>query len=342
MTERWLWVLEKQDIKYNGETVPFGTNWDEWIESATSYPFMPPVLGRSETGQHDENTNPVIGHVTEWRVMTQDEALAKGINVRGGTALYCKVKPAEADSEERIANIAYVSPSLVPQFIDETGNEWPLVITHVAEVSVPFQQLTQPDQRNLLGVQMSATTHKGAIHMADEKIEEVAIEATEAVEEVELAVEEAVAEVEDFAILIEALHAEIAALRKELEELKGKPEEDVEEVDVETVAEAVSLQRAVQKALTAERRADDILRTRQWSGNREQLVHLCRDNNQFITLQKSLAVKPNAAPRVGEQKAKGDSGVNLSALSAGEKAKHLSRKEGISFTDALKRITKGQ
>lgn len=168
--------------------------------------------------------------------------------------------------------------------------------------------------------------------MAEVKIEEVAEEVEAVMEETEAAVEDAGNQAGDLAAVIDALQAEIAGLRAEVAALKGDEEE--------VVVEAVPLQRSVSSMVSREldlhRKADDLMRTRQWAGTREELINLCRDNRSYLSLQKSLAVKPNAAPRVGEQKAKAGS-VDLSRLSVGESAKLIAQREGLAFSEALKR-----
>ena len=336
MKERWLWALEKQNLVLSpSETIPLGDQWDEWMASVMAYPFRAPVLGRSAEGQHDESRNPVIGHVVEWKVLSREEAVSRGVDTRGGTALYCRVEPAKG-YEERCNAVAYVSPGFQLNFSDETGRKWPMVVNHVAEVSVPFQQLTQPDQRSLLGVQLSRASQNGVFIMVDERIEEVVDEVSAVADEAAAEAADAVAEADGLVDTVGALMARIDELQAQLAELQG---ERVEEPGAGP--EEVQLSRAVRahvaKEVLLKQKVDDILRTRNWHGSREDLVNLCRNSGNLVALQKSLEPKTNPAPRTGAQKARGHQGVNLQAEGLGDAAKRLQAREGIAFSEALKR-----
>lgn len=330
---RWLWVLEKQDIVYNGQVVPLGTNWDEWMQSLMAYPFNPPVLARSAEGQHDEDKNPVIGHVIEWKVLKHEEALAIGVASRGEEALYCKVKPVEGQ-EEACNAITYVSPSIVPNFIDEVGNEWDFVISHVAEVSVPFQQLTQPDQKTLVGLALSRQMAKNVNLQVEEEVVDAVEEVLDGVDEV---AEEAADQALNLTELIGMVIEEVAALRGEIMIIKGEAPEAEGVAEGEMVPMS-SLPAAVARELQVQRRADDILETRVWNGTREELVNLCRVPAQHVALKKSLAAKRAEAPRVGAQQAKGGNAMNFSKMTDGEAARFIAKRDGINFSAALKKV----
>lgn len=326
---RWLWVLEKQDCIWQGMDIPTGTKWDELIQSAITYPFKCPLLGRDpQGGQHNETTNPILGYVTKWKEMSGEEARAKGIDTTGEHALYCQIEPLPG-MEERVENILYVSPSFMLDAIDERGSQWPMVFRHVAEVAVPFQQLTQPNQRTLLAVEM-ARLDTGVVQMDAEQI----------VEEVEPVLEEAAVAAEDAAVAaieqsaqLEALVAEIRMLKDELAALKGEEAAAAEEgvsMSAKQVRALVAVEMAAQTA------AAEILRTRNWTGSKEKLVSMCKDPQTVTLLKGSLAWKADAAPKVSMQKAAAKANtVDYSSMPLADAAKEISRKEGIAFSAAL-------
>ena len=155
---KWMWVLGKRNIVYKGKTRPIADNWDKYVQSITSYPFRPIVLGRDSTRNtvHNEATAPDLGIVREWRVLTREQAKELGFEQRDEQALYGKV-----DLREDAHAISYVSPLLALNYQDEEGKRHPAIIRHLAACTVPFQQLGQPYQPDLEALAMSDIEFEG-------------------------------------------------------------------------------------------------------------------------------------------------------------------------------------
>lgn len=221
MKTRWIWVLGKRNITIGAREFKISDRWDEFIASITAYPWLPPLLGRSEFAPvvHNEDTAPEWGRVVEWRVLSRDEAQVAQTD---DYALYARIEQWDGPS------FTSVSPSLHFDFQDESGTVWPCVIQHVAVCTVPLQQLGQPSQRDLETLAMS----RMEAVMAD-KID-VDAEVVEDIDETTDDVEETVDEAAD---LIAELKAQIADLQSQIEELKGgsASDDDDEDKDSETV-----------------------------------------------------------------------------------------------------------
>lgn len=315
MGSRWFWVLEAQDVVYNGAELPTGTEFDRWTESVIAYPFHAPLLARDASGQHNEDTNEVLGRFVEWRVMDPEEAAAKGIPIRGGRALYGRVEYPD-HLEDRVNAIDYISPGFELNFIDELGERWPCVMRHVAEVAVPFQQLTQPRQSALVTVTMSRRQT-----MNEEVIDNVEAVAEVAAEEV----------VED---KLSSFEQEIAELRARVEALEGK---GAEAAPVEMSRKSVSVDREIAAHMTAR----DISEKYVWAGTTEQLVAMCRDKSQVEILRKSLRPRVEAAtPKTGVQMARGGNEAAPESLDAA--ARLIMQRENIGYAQALRLAAGGK
>lgn len=324
--DRWFWVLGRQNYVLADGVLPVGDNWDAVVASVKRFPFGAPMLARDTIGgEHNEGQNEVLGHVVEWREMSVDVAESLGLEHRGVDALYAKIKAVDDASAARLNKIAYVSPSIELGHTDEAGGHWDAVIHHVAEVAVPLQQVRQPDQRTLADLQMSRGS-AGSSRMEDEEIVDVA----------EDVAEEAVD-------TVESLAAQIAELRSIIEELVSPKAEDAPE---ESAPQSVAMSRkAIEKLVASEHavqaRADELARTRQWTGTREQLVAMCRDQGSYAALQKSLAPRAAATPQVGKQTAKAGVAMSRDGKSGptiDELARAHAREHGVSYSVALRAV----
>lgn len=334
---KWFWVLGRQNIVTPFAVHAFADRWDEYTESIMAYPFKPPLLARdSDAGEHNEALNVVIGHVAEWRVLTAEEADAKGLDSRGVDALYALVEPV-ADWVD-LDSVVYVSPLVEEGARDETGAVWPCVISHVAEVSVPMQRLAQPDQRALSSLAMSRAGG-GGFSMADVTQSDVD-EAVDVVEETAETVAEVGEVAADFAAQLAELREQQAMILEHLASLKpAASEAEAPAGDgAQTLAMSRQISQMVAKTMSAEmeaqRRADDLLGARQWTGSREQLVALCRDQAMHAQLKRSLAPKVSPAPRTATQSAKAGLAMH-SSKSLDERARDIMRAEGLRYSEAL-------
>lgn len=223
--EQWVWVLGKRNItRPDYSEVRLADDWPEKMASLIRYPWMPPVLGRHHEVdvEHDQQRAPEIGVVREWKVLTREEAAARGINQVDEEALYARITQYQGPP------ILYVSPGIYEQFLAEDGSTYPFVIQHIAVVGQPQQQLGQMPQIDLVGIHLRREGHD--MPDIDASILEDAIESAEQVDEVAVEVEDVV---ETLRAQIADLLAEVASLKGELEDLRSSApvgEEEVEEL----------------------------------------------------------------------------------------------------------------
>lgn len=298
MAGRWIWVLGRQNAFYRGQTIPLSDRWEELMGSLLAYPFRPPVLGRIDGAEHDEKRCPTIGIVTEWRVLdASDEA-----NISGVESLFAYVEPAEG-YEDAIKRLIYLSPAFELDTWDEVGNPQPFLVRHVAEVSVPFQQIDQPDQRALLEVHMSKAGGRKVYKFSAETEEvEAAVDATtEALDDVEETIDPLVSALASITTTLDELNSRLSALEGAAPADAPAPTQ----VAMSKPGQAVTLD-DVRRMNRASVVADEIFRTRQvtaWSRDALQ-DEIFASPSLGDKLLRDLPLKATAKPATGVQMAR--------------------------------------
>lgn len=328
--ERWLAVLWETELTTpSGKVYDFAANWDDWVSSIIAYSqtFQAPVLGRLPEldVEHDETRAPVWGAVSEFRVLTSEEAAEKGISQQAPRALYAK---ADIWAGERIL---YVSPNIRWNFLADDGVLWPCVISHVAVVGEPLQQTMQRPQTTLETLAM----RRG------EKMAEVDVtlidEAEEVAAEVSDQADEAVSVVEELAARIAELEAQIASLTG-----SGVETEEVElDMSRDKSALLSQIQRMVRTEVTAERRARDgaeiqrVARSLNMSRAAAEAAHAAMSAAEWAKFTGSVprAAKVTEPASLGMSRAKALTGKELDILAVAYQREH-----GVSYTEALSKV----
>lgn len=333
MSERWIAILWDSELTTpSGAVYDFSANWDAWTSSIMEYAriFKAPVLGRLPhlDVEHDEARAPVWGSVSEMRVLTRDEASAKGIDQLAERVLYAK---ADVWDGERIL---YVSPNLRWNFLADDGVVWPCVISHVAVVGEPLQQTMQRPQTTLESLAMSREA--AVADVPTEKIDDV----EEIAGDVSDQADEAVS-------IVEELAAKIAELEAKVAELTGGGVE-TEEVDLDmsrnrsTGSLEKLMTRIVRKEISAERRARDaseisrVCKQLNMSRAAAEAAHAAMSSEEWARFSGSVpkvAASDGKPSSLGMSRARNLSGSELDTLATAYQRKH-----GVSYSEALRKV----
>ena len=334
--ERWLATLwESSLVTPSGQVVDFGGNWDEWVDSIVGYSksFAAPVLGRLPhmDVEHDEARAPVWGVVSEFRVLTQEEAAEKGIVQQAPRVLYAKVDIWDGE------RILYVSPKLRWNFLADDNVVWPCVISHVAVVGEPLQQTMQKPQTTLESLAMSRGSKMDKEDVDVESIDNV----EDSVQDVVDTSQEAVDIVEELAARIVELEALVAELRADSEEAAVETEETELDMSRGKSALMAQIQRVVRAEVAASRKAQDtaeikrVARTLNMSRGAAEAAHAAMSAEEWAKFSGGIpkAAAPSVPSSLGMSRAKSLTGKELDILAIAYQREH-----GVKYSEALSRV----
>ena len=331
MNIRWIWVIGRRNIKNGDYTLRFGDRWDEYVDSITSYPYAPKLLGRSELAdvEHDDNRAPVWGVVRSWRVISASEAAELGFDQVDEEALYAGVELNAAADPTQIVSI---SPSVYEAYEDEDGKRWPCVLVHISVVGFPAQQIGQPLQADIVHIALSKEV---GMATRKSKLNDVAVDA-DAIETVEEAASEAV----DLVAELQARIAELeAALEAALANAPAAEEPAEEPLSSEQLSKLIDAK--VQAKLARERALDRVGAERVCKLSREDLgqVHATLAPAAWDAFVSSLPSVAHATPEATQRlskNARGGGDVDHYAL-----AKQIAKRDSITLAAAVTHIARG-
>lgn len=354
---RWLWVCGSRDIVHGSVTVPFGSRWTELVRDVTAQTFRPPLFGRSvhEDVEHDETRAPIWGVLREWRVLSQEEAAAAGVEQSDEHALYggFELTPAGQIADDA-GQIVYCSPKVI----------WdPWYIEHLTACGYPAQRENQPNQRDLLEAALTGGS------MAEEIVEAAVEAAEEAAEEaVEAAAEaaEAAESVTDADQRIKALEESVARILAALESREALADEDEgkdDEKDKESPASELRALRARVDRSEARARVASLRGAVKLPFSEEKAVALhMRDTALFEEIVASLprikhpatsqrvsvggrSLSERESRRAAELRAKGHGAEESALLASREaldaRARKLASSKGIPYSEAVRLAAAG-
>jgi hypothetical protein len=327
------------------------TSLSEWAQVA-----QVPVLMEHERPRGPGEPVTIWGHLSEVFALTAGEAEAAGLEAYQLTdALYARVVPGgDLASLRESGKVGLGSPSLRLAYTDDTGREWPIILTEYSHTASPRQKPRQVTPQSLLAAALSEaesmTTAKGRRTAKLNEDEAAAAAADDAAGAVEGAAEAGADDAADagmpaLAAAVEAMGGQIAQILEILATMTAAPMADGAKPPPEDAAAIMSEKRVravatatVQDVLAAraKREAEQAKLLAEYAIGEEEAAVLCElpaDRRKVL-----LAGRPKRRPGVTVALADGSIGMGGEA-SLSERATELADREGIKFSEAVARLT---